>query len=118
MITYTVLFAGEKIPEETPRPEEDSQAGEIGGNNGNTEDAAEPEDGAEPEGGENSGGEPQDGAEEKPQTAAQTVEYTPLTVKDWLTLAGGICGLAAFSVTVLRGVVEKNEKKERENTEP
>ena len=117
MITYTVLFAGEKIPEETPRLEEDSQAGETGEDSGNTE--AETEDGAKPEGGgENSGGEPQDGAEEEPQTAAQTVEYAPLTVKDWLTLAGGICGLAALSVTVLRGIVEKNEKKERENTEP
>ncbi|MBP5718086.1 MAG: hypothetical protein J6X53_03795, partial [Abditibacteriota bacterium] len=40
MITYTVLFAGEKIPEKIPEetdpltPEEDSQAGEMGGNAG------------------------------------------------------------------------------------
>ena len=62
--------------------------------------------------------EPQKESQEEPQTDAQTMKYAPLTVKDWLTLAGGICGLAAFSVTVLRGVIVKNEKKERANTVP
>ena len=112
MITYTVLFAGEKIPEETPIPEEDSQAGETGEDLGNIESAAEPEDG-----GEIIGDKPQKGAEEEPQTDAQKLEFAPLTIKDWLALTGGICGIAAFSVTVLRGVVVKNEEKEREKTE-